>query len=82
LNIDVVDPEDPSTETRISESGLVKANAGQINAMKKRRPFCIYGRRPIAMREDPSLWDRCELASTGTGMEVKITHQRVFILAE
>jgi hypothetical protein len=58
VDFDVVDAEYPSAETGISESRLVKTNTGQINTMKKRRPLGVGARRPVAMREDPTLWDR------------------------
>ena len=58
VDFNVVDPQDPSPETGISESRLVKSNARQIDSMKKRRPFCVGTRRPVAAREDPTLWDR------------------------
>ena len=58
VDFNVIDAEYPSPQTGISKSRFVKANTGQINPMKKRRPFGIGARRPVAMREDPSIWDR------------------------
>ena len=58
IEFNIVDSEYPSAETGISKPRLVKANAGQINSMKKLRPFGVGPRRPVAMGEDPSLWNR------------------------
>jgi len=58
VDFDVVDAEYPGPKTGISESRLVETNTGQIDAMKKLGPFGVGARRPVAMCEDPSIWDR------------------------
>jgi len=57
IDFNIVDPEYPSAETRVKKSGLVKTDAGQINTMKKRRPFCVGIWSTVAACEDPSLWN-------------------------
>src|SRR5882757_255507 len=57
VDFGVVDPKYPSTETGISKSGLVKANAGQINSMKKRGPFGVGAGGAVTAGEDPSFGD-------------------------
>jgi len=58
VDFDVVDAEYPGPKTGISESRLVETNTGQIDAMKKLGPFGVGARRPVAMRENPSIRDR------------------------
>jgi hypothetical protein len=58
VDFNVVDPEYPSPETGISESRLVKANARQINTMKKYGPFSVGTGRSVTAPKDPTLWDR------------------------